>query len=484
MKFSHLFRSLFVGALAFVLVAGTGCPGTGGDNGGGGDGAGDGGAGSGGDGGSGSGGGDGGDGGGDVGGDVGGPVDDLWTTPEGSATSYNFDGNPIPAGFFGEGSEPFEGEILLMGSPLNSSLGPADTIVRRMEDVCPEEVGDSVTVEVQIVGLSLTSVEPMGQMTLTLDEEDCGTFSSSIPVLPRFEFISRATGNGQFVDCGDPDQICDGLMLIGEENDWVKLDGPGEFDMDEMGVVLSEASLEIDSDCDGVVDVVTVGSSSCALPGVTCKNGGFECAFNEEAEARLDGSGGNHTSFLNSENDTDNDGWPNDCDNCPDFASADQTDSDGDGLGDVCDNCPDDDNPGQEDGDDDGVGDVCDNCPDVPNEDQEDSDGDGVGDACELGGGDWDDQLGEYILEGNCPGNNETVSLVQEGPLLLMVGLPENGPIELACDGDIALGDGVVAFEVEGHELTLNVQPDGSLSMFLFQPETLGACQSALAPLP
>ena len=80
--------------------------------------------------------------------------------------------------------------------------------------------------------------------------------------------------------------------------------------------------------------------------------------------------------------DSDNDGVPDDQDNCVDTPNRGQEDGDGDGVGDACDNCVDVPNPGQEDSDGDGVGDACDNCPDVVNPGQEDSDGDGVGDAC------------------------------------------------------------------------------------------------------
>ncbi|WP_179344418.1 thrombospondin type 3 repeat-containing protein [Winogradskyella ursingii] len=73
------------------------------------------------------------------------------------------------------------------------------------------------------------------------------------------------------------------------------------------------------------------------------------------------------------EEDIDNDGLPNDADNCPEIANADQADLDGDGIGDVCD--PDIDGDGILNGDD--------NCPENANPGQEDIDGDGVGDLCD-----------------------------------------------------------------------------------------------------
>ena len=84
--------------------------------------------------------------------------------------------------------------------------------------------------------------------------------------------------------------------------------------------------------------------------------------------------------------DSDNDGIPDACDNCPSDQNPNQEDADLDGAGDACDNCLNNSNPMQEDADSDDVGDLCDNCPNASNPNQEDADEDGTGNAC-----DWDD---------------------------------------------------------------------------------------------
>jgi hypothetical protein len=113
---------------------------------------------------------------------------------------------------------------------------------------------------------------------------------------------------------------------------------------------------------------------------------------NDQSDANADGYGD-----VCQPGDGDTDGWPDEADNCPAIANTDQTDEDADGLGNLCDNCDDDYNPDQADANQDGVGDACqtfdddqdgwpegeDNCPELTNRPQHDHDGDGVGNRCD-----------------------------------------------------------------------------------------------------
>ncbi len=72
--------------------------------------------------------------------------------------------------------------------------------------------------------------------------------------------------------------------------------------------------------------------------------------------------------------DTDEDGFPDDQDNCPLIYNISQEDTDADSVGDACDNCLLTPNPLQEDSDGDLFGDSCDVCPDLYNPEQNPSD--------------------------------------------------------------------------------------------------------------
>ncbi|HRC84319.1 MAG TPA: hypothetical protein PK413_01775 [Thermoanaerobaculia bacterium] len=97
-------------------------------------------------------------------------IDPWWTTPNGASFS-DFKSNPIPAGFFCQGSEPFTGRVHFRGRPLaiaeQGRLKGVDTIVERLDDAVFDAQGVALT-RVKVRALSLVSVEPI--------KTRCGSF--------------------------------------------------------------------------------------------------------------------------------------------------------------------------------------------------------------------------------------------------------------------------------------------------------------------
>src|SRR5215510_5547268 len=78
-----------------------------------------------------------------------------------SGTRFDFSKQPIPAGFFGTGSEPVRGVVKLRGIPIRRfqrvDVGTTDTIVRRRSAVASSKT----TVPIELVKLSLVSGSPV-----------------------------------------------------------------------------------------------------------------------------------------------------------------------------------------------------------------------------------------------------------------------------------------------------------------------------------
>ncbi|MDO8630163.1 MAG: hypothetical protein Q7R41_06690, partial [Phycisphaerales bacterium] len=148
---------------------------------------------------------------------------DLWTTVSGGGQTFqDFSQSPIPADFFGPGSEPFAGTIEFAGASLGEPLlDTVDTVVQRTQDAVLNGPGSSTSVPIELVALHLQSVQPIsvvingnetlwtvevkshpggtpiiqGTMTIQQTSETGGTFSSTLPVVPRFFFTDVENPN-------------------------------------------------------------------------------------------------------------------------------------------------------------------------------------------------------------------------------------------------------------------------------------------------
>ena len=159
------------------------------------------------------------------------PGYDLFETDPGSTQFYFSPGDTaIPAGFFGTGSDQFAGTVRFGGAPLDSFMGHdtgnADTIVHRPNAANPPSANN---VPIEIVALNLVSVQPIivtynsntshetwdvrvdlsptlpsqGHINITWNSHNTGgTFSTQLPVVPRFTFRRLPDGLTKQLDAG------------------------------------------------------------------------------------------------------------------------------------------------------------------------------------------------------------------------------------------------------------------------------------------
>ena len=99
---------------------------------------------------------------------------DMWMTVSGFART-SFAKEPIPAGFFCAGSQPFTGTVTFKGAPIATeparALGDIDTVVRRLDDAVFNSQGEATT-RIQLMALSLVSIAPI--------ETGCGKYDVAV----------------------------------------------------------------------------------------------------------------------------------------------------------------------------------------------------------------------------------------------------------------------------------------------------------------
>lgn len=123
---------------------------------------------------------------------------DLWRTLGNGTTFIDFDANPLPAGFFCEGSPAFTGKVVFEGVPLatdvRGGLRGADTVIERMDDASFNRRGVA-TVPIQVRALSLASVKPLAT--------GCGLWTALVVLegdqpTTRMRLVRTGSGEGYF----------------------------------------------------------------------------------------------------------------------------------------------------------------------------------------------------------------------------------------------------------------------------------------------
>lgn len=205
--------------------------------------------------------------------------DDGWTTPGGGASQLNLGSFPI--GRF-LGSEPVSTDVSLKGKPLDAGLGSIDTLLTRSDITLS---GGSGTGTLRIVALNLESEGDVvlqdgrryrlrvclskagsstGSASLRKVNADGGTFSSTLPVLPKLIFSPTNGGSAVTIDCGTG--ACPEMDMGSANTGWVQAGGGSSFDPVAKGVTPIRSGVVVDSDCDGVKggqgDYTTVGKGS------------------------------------------------------------------------------------------------------------------------------------------------------------------------------------------------------------------------------
>ena len=200
---------------------------------------------------------------------------DLWRTPSDGTSFMEFAENPIPAGFFCSGSEPFTGTIFFRGVPLatapENAFDQADTVVQRLDDATFNAKGVART-RIQFKALSLASIEPI--------ETGCGLFNVSASLhgeqpTTEMKIVREHATGGHFVAPLELNVKLVFTPVNGENNeslevfDKVRFPGisiPWTSKVPLKGSFGKPAFVRIDSDGDSLPDTFVPGTSNFDRP--------------------------------------------------------------------------------------------------------------------------------------------------------------------------------------------------------------------------
>ncbi len=222
------------------------------------------------------------------------PGQDFLATGSGSYADFAVD--PLPAGFFDPGSDPFTERVNLTGVPLDPALyGDADTVITRQAPANLPQCPSSATVPIEVVDLSLVNVEAFtvtfgggspelwdvavgvstvsasaGTMTIRNECAGGGTWDSTFDLVPRYVFTRRGDAATRILDPGPTKvfQASDGhwVRSLGSA---VRVPGTDFFPGFEVVPCACDAACPIKQPTDPVVHVASGGAHTIWLPRLT-----------------------------------------------------------------------------------------------------------------------------------------------------------------------------------------------------------------------
>jgi len=213
---------------------------------------------------------------------------DEFETPANGETFHDFGGSPLPANFFGTGSQAFNQLVALEGVPLSSG-SDIDTVIQRYQTV----TGPGGSTDLQMTGLSLKSTNPITvtyssgaseawNMTVGLSQYkastgtmtiNASTMDSTLKVWPRFTFTRISDGATKGYDTGNPT----GLAAGPQTRNATAIKGGDSGTVVFSPVEPAPAPLPapckvVATDTDSRINTSAAAASSCAPVSLSCVN--------------------------------------------------------------------------------------------------------------------------------------------------------------------------------------------------------------------
>lgn len=214
--------------------------------------------------------------------------DEFETTANGES-QHDFAGSPIPAGFFGTGSQPFTGQVTLEGVALNPAVSETDTIIQRHQTVS----GPGGSTPLTMTALSLKGTAPITvnfvngtqswtetwdvTVGLSLFKSSTGTmtinastFDSTLKVWPRFTFTRGSTT--KVLDTGSGSSLTAASAAVDFN------DGGGVIGVEDPAPLPAPCKTAVARNFEGFVNATeATATSSCAPLTLTATSPWFPC---------------------------------------------------------------------------------------------------------------------------------------------------------------------------------------------------------------